>query len=90
MITILPTTPPATAVTFPVSGSIGHYSYNYAAYKYVDIKTQINLHVIEHLNRVGSESQRPELLQVTVASPTSENPGSHWKVMTEPSARLVF
>ncbi len=40
-----------------------------------------------------SGSQRPELLQVAVTAPTaptSENPGSHWKVMTEPSIWLVF
>ncbi len=43
-----------------------------------------------HSNRAGSGSQRPEFLQVTVAAPTSENPGSHWKVMTEPSVKLVF
>ena len=45
---------------------------------------------VQHSNRAGSGTQRPELLQVTVASPTSENPGSHWKVVTEPSNRLVF
>ncbi len=43
-----------------------------------------------HSNRAGSGSQRPELLQVvTVAAPTSENPGSHRKVMIEPSIGLV-
>ena len=30
------------------------------------------------------------MLQVAVAAPTSEKSGSHWKVMTEPSIRLVF
>ncbi len=45
-----------------------------------------------HSNRAGSGSQRPELLQVTITAPapTGENPGSHWKVITEPSVGLVF
>ncbi len=43
-----------------------------------------------HSNRAGSGSHKPELLQVALSVPTSENPGSHWKVMTEPSVGLVL
>ena len=43
-----------------------------------------------HSNRAGSGSHKPELLQVAVSVPTSENPGSHWKVMTELSVGLVL
>ena len=42
-----------------------------------------------HSNRAGSGSHEPELLQVAVSVPTSEKPGSHWKVMTELSVWLV-
>ncbi len=45
---------------------------------------------LTHSSRAGSGYQRPELLQVTVPSPISENPGSQWKEMTEPSLRLVL
>ncbi len=37
-----------------------------------------------------TNSHKPELLQVAVSVPTSENPGSHWSVMTEPSVGLVL
>ncbi len=44
-----------------------------------DIYTYIvNLQLIDiQSNRAGSGYQRPELLQVAVAAPTGENPGSH-------------
>ncbi len=43
-----------------------------------------------HSNRAGSGSHKPELLQVAVSVPTSERPGSHWKVMTELLVELVL
>ena len=54
--------------------------------------TRAYVQIYIHSNRAGSGSQRPELLQVvTVAAPTSEeNPGSHRKVIIEPSITLVF
>ncbi len=64
-------------------GQIIIYESHHAA-SYLCIYVQL------HSNRAGSGSQRPELLQVAVFAPTSENPGSHWKVMTEPSIGLVF
>ena len=52
--------------------------------------TRAYVQIYIHSNRAGSGSQRPELLQVTVTVYTGENSGSHWKVRTEPSIRLVF
>ena len=46
--------------------------------------------ILIHMSRAGSGDQRPELLQVRVPPPTRENPGSHWKEITEPSVKLVL
>ena len=80
------TKPPDRAATIHaliIGTPMGQYTaYNYAG-----------MHALRHnlhSNRAGLGSHKPEFLQVAVSVPTSEKPGSHWKVMTELSVWSVL
>ena len=46
--------------------------------------------VFLHITPAGSVLQVPLLVQVAVTTPSGDNPGLHWKVITDPSIVAIL